>query len=144
VLPAASATGLGARSRILVAEDDAAFRRLLEMVLARDGYAVTTLATGTALRAELEAVDRGAEPPALVLSDHCMPGGTGLDAFEEARRRGSSVPFVLVTASFDDEVAARARRAGVIVLTKPVDLHDLRAAVRTLAAPLEAAPGAYL
>lgn len=129
----ASATGPGGRPRIVVAEDDAAFRRLLELVLAREGFAVTTLCTGTALRMELCAVERGAEPPAMVVSDHRMPGGTGLDALEEARRRGSSVPFVLVTASVDDQVVDRARRAGVIVLAKPLDLHDLRAVVRTLA-----------
>lgn len=127
------ALGQAYRPRILLAEDDEDFRRLLTTTLEEDGYSVTGVMTGAALLAELQAVFRGAEPPALVISDERMPGARGLAALQQARDWGWTLPLVLITAFGDDELVAQAEKVGVTVMKKPFPLDDLRALVRELA-----------
>jgi CheY-like chemotaxis protein len=126
-------TGEAYRPRILLAEDDEDFRRLLTTTLEEDGYSVTAVATGVALQAALQAVFRGAEPPALVISDERMPGIRGLAALQQARDWGWTLPLILITAFGDDELAAQAEQAGVMLVKKPFPLAELRALVGKLA-----------
>jgi CheY-like chemotaxis protein len=121
------------RPRVLLAEDDEDFRRLLTTTLEEDGYSVTGVHTGAALLAALHAVFRGDEPPALVISDERMPGMRGLAALQQARDWGWTLPLVLITAFGDDELVAQAEKVGVKVMKKPFPLDDLRALVSELA-----------
>jgi len=65
--------------RVLVVEDDAAVRRMLERSLAAEGFEVTAAADGGAALALAEAA-----APDLVVLDVAMPG---LSGFEVCRRR---------------------------------------------------------
>ncbi len=127
------ALGQAYRPRVLLAEDDEDFRHLLTTTLEEDGYSVTGVMTGAALLVELQAVFRGAEPPALVISDERMPGVRGLAALQQARDWGWTLPLVLITAFGDDELVAQAEKVGVTVMKKPFPLDDLRALVSELA-----------
>jgi two-component system, OmpR family, response regulator VanR len=78
--------------RILVMEDDAAIRQLLEQFLSSQGYAVTTVADGAeGLQLwNLETFD-------LVISDVMMPNLSGQDVVRMLRQQ-SQVPIILLTA----------------------------------------------
>lgn len=124
--------GQAYRPRILLAEDDEDFRRLLTTTLEEDGYSVTGVGTGVALLAALQAVFQGEEPPALVISDERIPGVRGTAALQQARDWGWSMPLVLITAFGEDELVAQARKVGIKVMRKPFPLDELRALVREL------------
>lgn len=121
------------RPRVLLAEDDEDFRRLLTTTLEEDGYSVTGVGTGVALLTALQAVFQGAEPPALVISDERIPGIRGIAALKQARDWGWSMPLVLITALGDDDLFAQARQARIAVMRKPFPLDELRALVGELA-----------
>lgn len=123
----------GSPSRVLVAEDDPEMRRLFAGALRRDGYQVIEVESGFAL---FEAVRMAhAEPGSvdLLVSDIRMPGFTGLEIAQTIRRWGWSIPVLLVTAFGDEETLNRAVSGGAtMVISKPLDLEDLRIAVRHL------------
>ncbi len=110
--------------KILVADDDARNRKLLETLLAADGYHVATVESGQAALAAAIA-----DVPDLVLLDLMMPG---MDGFEVLRRLKAlpdlqDVPVVMVTALDDSGSRARMVAAGVVgLLIKPVDRWQLK------------------
>jgi CheY-like chemotaxis protein len=114
--------------RILLAEDDSELRVLLSMVLRQDGHQVQEAADGAGLREAVKAGLLQESAPALdlVISDHRMPGPTGLDVLSSLRQRDRRIPFILITAFGDAETHARAGRLGAIVIDKPFDIATFR------------------
>jgi CheY-like chemotaxis protein len=125
--------------RVLLAEDNADLRDLLAATLAADGYEVVEAATGSELAAVIaaSATGRGGVPaPALVITDNRMPGKSGLEVIAGMREINPTTPVILITGYGDAVVRDQARRLGVsVILDKPFELDDLRAAVRALAKP---------
>lgn len=124
--------GVPYRPRILLAEDDEDFRSLLARWFEVDGYRVARVATGSALLTRLAAMDRGQDPPALLVADDRMPGLVGSDALVSLREHGCAIPMVLITAFGTDELAATCRRVGIKLLHKPFEIDDLRTLVAWL------------
>lgn len=122
-------TEAGSRT-VLVVDDDAFNRKLLETMLALDGYQVRSCDSGMAALAAI-----AEHLPDAILLDVMMPG---MDGFEVARRlkahpTASKVPLIMVT-GLDDE-ASRRRLAGAGVdqiLTKPVDRWQLKTRLAAL------------
>src|SRR3954464_4215166 len=97
---------------VLLVDDDAPIRRMLERTLGAEGYAVTAVADGGAALAQVER----SLPDAIVL-DVAMPGMDGLAATRpgraglagtgERRARGVGVPILRFPArdAIDDRVA---------------------------------------
>ncbi len=113
---------------VLVVDDDAPVRRMLERTFAAAGYAVTAAADGGSA---LAAVERSV--PDVVVLDVAMPGMDGLSVCRRLRARGLSVPILLLTAR--DAVADRV--AGLDAgaddyLVKPFATDELLARVRAL------------
>lgn len=123
--------------RLLLAEDDHDFRRLLQTCLEVDGYRVTGVATGSALLDQLRAMSLRDDPPALVISDDRMPGMRGLSVLRQARDWGWTLPLVLITAFGTDGAVTEAKRIGVRVVRKPFDIGVLRTLVGYLAPPVD-------
>ena len=127
---------LAVRRRVLVAEDDPAFRYLLVGALRADAHEVVEVSNGVDLIDALGGSlipEWGAGSFDLVLSDVRMPGWSGLDALASLGRAFELPPVVLITAFADDELHQRALLAGAVaVLDKPIDLDDLRLFVRQL------------
>ena len=121
------------RRLVLLAEDDAAFRRLLASVLEADGYEVVEAADGLALLAEVEttlSLRRARAGDFLIVADVCMPGLSGLDVLAILRCANWETPVVLITAFGDDATHAEGRELGAVtVLDKPFAVDTLRAAV---------------
>jgi putative two-component system response regulator len=96
--------------RVLVADDDALIRRLLEQTLAQAGYEVVAAQDGLEAMARLETT-AGLD---VVVTDYSMPGASGLDVVTQARRLDPTLPSIVVTAFRDLDLAMQAMQAGAI------------------------------
>ncbi len=111
---------------ILVVDDDAGQRSLLESFLTHEGFSVMTASSGSEALALLEA-----EPVSMMISDVRMPGMSGLVTLRKAREILPSLPVVLVTAFPDVRDAVGAMQDGAInYLEKPIDLYELHALIQ--------------
>lgn len=128
--------------RVLVVDDEADLRELLEITLVRMGLDVDsaeTLAKARALWAQNEY--------ALVLTDMRLPDGLGLELVREVTASNKCTPVAVVTAYGSADNAVVALKAGAFdYVSKPVVLEDLRVMVQSalrLSAPAlaGAAPG---
>lgn len=116
--------------KILVAEDDAVSRRLLEMMLFRAGYDVVTAADGSTAASLLTAEDG----PRLALLDWMMPGEDGPSVCREVRRQREQpyVYMVLLTSKESkDDIIAGLESGADDYLTKPYHAEELKARLRT-------------
>jgi two-component system, OmpR family, response regulator MprA len=113
---------------ILVVDDDAPIRRMLDRTLSAEGDAGETAADGGAA---LAAVERST--PDLVVLDVGMPGVDGLSVSRRLRAKGLAVPVLLLTArdSVPDRVAGLDAGADDY-LVKPFATEELLARVRAL------------
>jgi CheY-like chemotaxis protein len=121
---------------VLVCDDESSVRALLGRVLERAGCQAVEAASGEAalLLVETSVVDA-------IVSDHRLPGMSGVDLFERATalRPDLATRFVLLSGDPDDpEIAAFTRATGVPVLAKPFDLASIDAAVRRVVLPVTA------
>jgi DNA-binding response OmpR family regulator len=114
--------------RVLVAEDDAALRSVLERGLRENGYVVDTVADGTAALRHLRAYDYD-----VAVLDWRMPLRTGIEVVIEARNRGDRTPIIMLTArdAPSDRVAGLNGGADDY-LVKPFDFTELIARVHAL------------
>jgi two-component system response regulator AtoC len=118
--------------RILVAEDDAEMRELLDRVLTEEGYEVLTARDGHEAVLRIDEGDFD-----LVLSDVRMPGPDGMEVLRRAMARRLHQPVVLMTAFGSISSAVDAMRAGAFhYLTKPFSLDDLLEIVHDSAAQI--------
>jgi class 3 adenylate cyclase/CheY-like chemotaxis protein len=117
------------RPRILVVDDVSKNVRLLEAILASEGYSVMSASSGP------EALERmTVEPPDLVLLDIQMPGMNGYEVCRRIRENTATtfLPVVMVTSS-DSEVRVNTIEAGADdFIEKPFNRHELLARVRSL------------
>lgn len=109
-------------SKVLVAEDDAALRRLIGMQLGRLGVTTVLVEHG---QAAVDAVSR--ETFDAVLLDLRMPVMGGLEAARAIRALDDEVPLLALTADTAAEDVAHCRAAGMDGhLAKPISLPALR------------------
>ena len=112
--------------KVLVAEDDAVTRRLIESVLVRWGYEVTTVADGTQAWEALS----GTSPPAMAILDWIMPGLDGPELCRRVRDDPglSSTYVILLTAKETGEDVVEGLEAGADdYVSKPFQHEVLRA-----------------
>jgi DNA-binding response OmpR family regulator len=118
--------------RILVAEDDAVTRKLLESTLSRLGLEVIAVADGNAAWNALETL-KGKDAPELALLDWMMPGLEGIQILRRLRTTpGFELLYViLLTSRTDKEDVAYGLAAGANdYIAKPFDPSELEARVR--------------
>jgi two-component system response regulator MprA len=117
-----------AAAAILVVDDDAPIRRMLERTLAAEGYEVALAADGGEALARVEA-----SVPDLILLDVAMPGLDGITVSRRLRSRGLAVPILLLTArdALADRVAGLDAGADDYVV-KPFERDELLARIRAL------------
>lgn len=130
--------GTPTRGNVLLVDDDPDLCRILAASLRSGGHNVTALGSawhvleyvGSRLLAKRR---RSASVPDVVVSDLKMPGVSGFELLRGFRDAGWTVPFLLITATRDEELASEAARLGATAtLFKPLDLRALRARVRAL------------
>jgi DNA-binding NtrC family response regulator len=110
---------------ILIIEDEAKMRRLLELNLGDDGF--KTLSAGDA---ETGLKLLASEPVHLVLTDLKLPGISGLEFLQTAKRQNPALPIVVMTAFGSVETAVEAMKAGASdYVLKPFSLAEMRMVV---------------
>jgi DNA-binding response OmpR family regulator len=110
--------------RVLVIDDEAVLRRLLQDMLAACGYEADTAEDGAS------GIKRFQERRyATVITDLLMPGMNGLEVITALRTLDPLLNIILLTGSAPSLTAGRAREMGVTLLHKPVALRELKAAV---------------
>ena len=110
---------------VLIIEDEAKMRRLLELNLGEDGF--KTLSAGDA-ETGLKLLD--SEPVHLVLTDLKLPGMNGLEFLNSAKRHNPALPIVVMTAFGSVETAVEAMKAGASdYVLKPFSLAEIRMVV---------------
>jgi DNA-binding NtrC family response regulator len=111
---------------ILIIEDEAKMRRLLELNLGEDGFKTVSAPdaeTGLKLLAS-EQVD-------LVVTDLKLPGMSGLELLQAVKRQNVALPVVVMTAFGSVETAVDAMKAGATdYVLKPFSLAEMRMVVR--------------
>ncbi len=111
---------------VLIVDDDASARRLLQVRLQALGCEPITAADG---REALEVLRRNL--PAAMLLDLEMPRMGGLELLRELRQSGIDVPAIVITAHGSIETAVEAMKEGAYdFLLKPFDPHHLEIVVR--------------
>src|SRR6201988_3905288 len=126
---------------ILIVEDEAKMRRLLELNLGDDGFTTFSAEdaeTGLKLLRE-NSID-------LVLTDLKLPGMNGLEFLQTIKRQNAALPVVVMTAFGTVETAVEAMKGGAsdyvlkpfslsemrMVIRKELDVHNLREENRSL------------
>src|SRR6202050_2169613 len=126
---------------ILIVEDEAKMRRLLELQLAEEGFDPRTAADA---EAGLKLLNK--EKFDLVVTDFKLPSMNGLEFLQAAKRINAGLPVVVMTAHGTIESAVEAMKNGasdyvlkpfslaelVLVIRKELNSHQLREENRTL------------
>ncbi len=111
--------------RILVADDEARSRNLIERLLKKDGHTIETAQTGR------EAIDKAnANTFDLVITDRAMPEVNGDFVARAVKARTPEVPVILLTGFGDVMKDEGARPEGVdMIMSKPITRSELQRAV---------------
>lgn len=116
------------KGRILLVDDDRAFRLSTAALLRQDGHDVVAVSAG---KQAAEALEAGTFD--LLILDFRMPGIDGIALAEVLRRRGHAVPILMITGFGSVDRAVEALHGGVDdFLTKPIEPDVLSARVDRL------------
>ncbi|MCK4419101.1 sigma-54-dependent Fis family transcriptional regulator [Candidatus Aerophobetes bacterium] len=110
------------KGKILVVDDEAKMRRVLQIILQKEGYEAVTAKDGREAlqKAEKENFD-------LVLTDMKMPGLSGIDLLKRIRESDEEIPVIMVTAYGTVETAVKAMKEGAHdYLLKPFEKDEMK------------------
>lgn len=117
-----------ALDKILVVDDDARLRGLLQRFLEEQGFQVRAMG-------DAEQMDRALsrELFALLVLDLMLPGEDGLSICRRLRAQGNDMPVIMLTAKGDDNERIEGLRAGADdYLPKPFNPQELDARIRAV------------
>lgn len=115
--------------KLLIADDDAIPRRLLQAALVKAGHEVIVARDG----AEAWQALQSEEAPRLAILDWVMPGLDGLEVCRKVRQRGNSPYIYLILLTSKDrreDIIAGLGAGADDYLVKPFDPHELQARLR--------------
>src|SRR5260221_11246182 len=113
---------------ILIADDDAVARRLVENMVQKCGYETIVVDSGDAAIAALTAPDAAIDA---VVLDLVMPGLDGMGVLDKIREAGLSIPVIVQTAHGGIDNVVSAMRAGAHdFVVKPVGMERLQVSLR--------------
>ncbi len=118
----------GEAPHLLVVDDDARLRALLQRFLAEQGFRVTAAGDAAAARHALAGIAFD-----LIVLDVMMPGENGLELVESLRREGKDVPVLMLTARGGPEDRVAGFEMGADdYLAKPFEPRELALRIRTI------------
>ena len=113
--------------RVLVADDDAAIRRVCARILTHEGWQVTTCESG---KHAVQAAEAASVPFDCVLSDVNMPEMDGFELVRTLREKDDDLPVLLMTGDPSLDGAVRAIDYGAVsYIAKPFDHESLASQV---------------
>jgi len=111
---------------ILIVEDEAKLRRLIELQLAEDGFHAESVGDA---EAGLQLLNK--KPFDLIVTDFKLPGMTGLEFLQAVKRANAAIPVVIMTAYGTVESAVEAMKEGASdYVLKPFSLAELVLVIR--------------
>src|SRR5712672_607159 len=114
---------------ILIVDDDAVARRLVENMVQKCGYETVVVESGDAAIAMLTAAD--APPLDAMVLDLVMPGLDGMGVLAKIREAGLNIPVIVQTAHGGIDNVVSAMRAGAQdFVVKPVGIERLQVSLR--------------
>ena len=113
-------------ANILIVDDEPSNLRILEQLLSRSGYIVTTASDGAEALKQI-----ASSSPELVIVDFMMPQMSGMELLKELRQRDDDTPVIMVTAYGTVERAVEAMQAGAYdFITRPLKPDHIALVVR--------------
>jgi two-component system response regulator PilR (NtrC family) len=115
-----------ADERILIVDDEEGLRKVLQLLLKKEGYDVTVASGGTEA---LECLDR--EVFDAVISDIKMPGMSGIELLKNVRARDPQIPVIIMTAFASLDTAIEAVNQGAFhYFVKQAKNEEIKLVVR--------------
>ena len=115
-------------ARVLLAEDDATMLEMVQHALASDGHQITVAHDG---QEALEVLAAGGAAFDVMLTDIHMPGINGIELAGKAVAMMPKLKVLLMSADTDIAIPAPLAPHIAQVLSKPLALDKLRAAVKS-------------
>jgi two-component system response regulator AtoC len=113
------------RKHVLVVDDEASMRRVLEIMLKKMGFSVHVAGNGNEALATLQN-----QPADLIITDLRMPEMGGLEFLGELNSRGITTPVIVMTAHGTIDTAVLAMKHGARdYLLRPFDIDVLEIAI---------------
>ena len=110
---------------IHVVDDNDDIRKMLALVLERQGYSVRTHESGFAYLAA-----EATEAPHVLLLDVRMPGMSGLELNAQIKRLGNSIPVIFMSGESQPHETEAADNAGAVhFLWKPFNTKEMLSVV---------------
>jgi CheY-like chemotaxis protein len=125
ILDVRRATGLQ-KKRIVLADDEDTFRKILAIHLADLGYSVNEAVNGE----EAIKLFHQKEAPDLLIVDYDMPIKNGAQVIREVRRANQQIPIIVVT-GYLLEAEEMMRNSWVTMIGKPFDIDVLDMAIKS-------------
>ena len=114
--------------RILLAEDEKSMSKALQAILTKNNYSVDAVYDGEEAVSYVRSGDYD-----VVIMDIMMPKMNGIDALKEIRKKGCTVPVIMLTAKSEIDDKVEGLDAGANdYLTKPFSSWELLARLRAL------------
>ena len=114
--------GIEMSHRILVVDDEASHRKMIEAVLSAEGYEVAQAEDGRAAISAIE--DRFYD---LIIMDVRMPNVDGIEALQKIKHISPDIPIIIMTAYASVGTAVEALKSGAYdYLIKPLDIDELK------------------
>jgi DNA-binding response OmpR family regulator len=128
--------------RILVVEDDPDIRRVNAVALQRAGYHVDTAEDGLAGWRVLQAACHTSENYDVLITDHDMPGLTGLALVQKSRAAHMKLPVILASGRLQMEELSNRYTwlQPAVTLIKPYSIAELLKTVKTILNTLMSSP----
>jgi two-component system response regulator HydG len=110
------------KPKILVVDDEPSHRKMLEAVLAENGYEIQQTDDG---QSAIEAVEKRFYD--LILMDVRMSRVSGIEALKKIKEISPGIPIIIMTAYASVNTAVDALKSGAYdYLTKPLDIDELK------------------
>lgn len=117
-------------SRILIVDDERSMREFVSILLKKQGYEIELATSGDEAVTRIDEVEESFD---LVLTDLKMPGKSGLDVLEHAKRVDPSTQVILMTAYATSDTAVAAMKQGARdYVTKPFKVDELVARIHAV------------
>jgi two-component system response regulator DesR len=125
-----SAVTQAKRTRVMIVEDHADFRELMQVLLGRQPDIELVAQAGSLAEARAQAARFALD---VAILDLGLPDGSGADLIADLRRDGNEVRVMVLSASLDPEGIEKARSAGADeILDKLTPVAEVLATVRRL------------
>ncbi|MFN0299734.1 MAG: sigma-54-dependent transcriptional regulator [Burkholderiales bacterium] len=119
--------GSESSTTVLIVDDEADIRELLELSIIRMGFAVASVASVRDAQAMIDSRDFQ-----LCLTDMRLPDGDGLEIVRYIASKGLDLPVAVITAHGSTQNAVAALKSGAFdYLSKPLSLDQLRTLVKS-------------